>query len=194
LLLRGISRVRILDTGPLNWSSPNQRIDQRRLPARCWVSGLRHRFGPEHHDPRDRCRFGVGVRRRRATTEWSCRSTQGRRKPARLGHAEAPRARVRPGATEEDERILELPVSFTIISILSGCLTAYGIAMTNGGPVDMTWGGSRRLMTLVVGLGMAEVCSAYPTAGGLTTGRPSWPSATVRPGPGSQDGSTCSAR
>ena len=31
-------------------------------------------------------------------------------------------------------------VSFTIISILSGCLTAYGIAMYNGGPVDMTWG------------------------------------------------------
>jgi amino acid permease (GABA permease) len=59
-------------------------------------------------------------------------------------------------------------VSFTIISILSGCLTAYGIAMTNGGPVDMTWGWIFvGLMTLVVGLGMAEVCSAYPTAGGL---------------------------
>src|ERR1022692_2294334 len=59
-------------------------------------------------------------------------------------------------------------VSFTIISILSGCLTAYGIAMTNGGPVDMTWGWLLvGMMTLVVGLGMAEVCSAYPTAGGL---------------------------
>jgi amino acid permease (GABA permease) len=59
-------------------------------------------------------------------------------------------------------------VSFTIISILSGCLTAYGIAMTNGGPVDMTWGWIFvGLMTLIVGLGMAEVCSAFPTAGGL---------------------------
>ena len=59
-------------------------------------------------------------------------------------------------------------VSFTIISILSGCLTAYGIAMTNGGPVDMTWGWIFvGLMTMIVGLGMAEVCSAYPTAGGL---------------------------
>ncbi len=59
-------------------------------------------------------------------------------------------------------------VSFTIISVLSGCLTAYGIAMTNGGPVDMTWGWVLvGLMTLIVGLGMAEVCSAYPTAGGL---------------------------
>jgi amino acid permease (GABA permease) len=59
-------------------------------------------------------------------------------------------------------------VSFTIISILSGCLTAYGIAMTNGGPVDMTWGWIFvGVMTWIVGLGMAEVCSAYPTAGGL---------------------------
>jgi len=59
-------------------------------------------------------------------------------------------------------------VSFTIISILSGCLTAYGIAMTNGGPIDMTWGWIFvGIMTLIVGLGMAEVCSAYPTAGGL---------------------------
>ena len=57
-------------------------------------------------------------------------------------------------------------VSFTIISILSGCLTAYGIAMSNGGPVDMTWGWLLvGLMTTMVGLGMAEVCSAYPTAG-----------------------------
>jgi amino acid permease (GABA permease) len=59
-------------------------------------------------------------------------------------------------------------VSFTIISILSGCLTAYGIAMTNGGPVDMTWGWIFvGIMTMIVGLGMAEVCSAFPTAGGL---------------------------
>ena len=31
-------------------------------------------------------------------------------------------------------------VSFTIISILSGCLTPYGFGMTTGGPVDMTMG------------------------------------------------------
>ncbi|MDP9241197.1 MAG: amino acid permease [Actinomycetota bacterium] len=59
-------------------------------------------------------------------------------------------------------------VSFTIISILSGCLTLYGFGMNTGGPVDMTWGwlfvGA---MTLMVGLAMAEVCSSFPTAGGL---------------------------
>jgi amino acid permease (GABA permease) len=59
-------------------------------------------------------------------------------------------------------------VSFTIISILSGCLTLYYYGMTTGGPVTMVWGWVLvGAMTTIVGLGMAEVCSAYPTAGGL---------------------------
>lgn len=31
-------------------------------------------------------------------------------------------------------------ISFTIISILAGCLTSYFIAFNNGGPVAITWG------------------------------------------------------
>ena len=31
-------------------------------------------------------------------------------------------------------------VSFTIISILSGCLTLYSFGMTTGGPAEMVWG------------------------------------------------------
>jgi amino acid permease (GABA permease) len=59
-------------------------------------------------------------------------------------------------------------VSFTIISILSGCLTLYGYGMATGGPVLITWGWPFvGIMTLLVGLGMAEVCSSFPTAGGL---------------------------
>ena len=59
-------------------------------------------------------------------------------------------------------------VSFTIISILSGCLTAYGVAMFNGGPIDMNIGWPLvGIMVIIVGLAMAEVCSSYPTAGGL---------------------------
>ncbi len=59
-------------------------------------------------------------------------------------------------------------VSFTIISILSGCLTLYGTGMNSGGPVIITWGWPFvGVMTLFVGLAMAEVCSSYPTAGGL---------------------------
>jgi amino acid permease (GABA permease) len=59
-------------------------------------------------------------------------------------------------------------VSFTIISILSGCLTLYGYGMNTGGPVLITWGWPIvGVMTLIVGLAMAEVCSSFPTAGGL---------------------------
>src|SRR6516164_1346736 len=58
-------------------------------------------------------------------------------------------------------------VSFTIISILSGCLTLYGFGMFTGGPVVITWGWLFvGIMTLLVGLAMAEVCSSFPTAGG----------------------------
>ena len=59
-------------------------------------------------------------------------------------------------------------VSFTIISILSGCLTLFGFAMNTGGPAVMTLGwlvvGA---FVIIIALGMAEVASSYPTAGGL---------------------------
>jgi amino acid permease (GABA permease) len=59
-------------------------------------------------------------------------------------------------------------VSFTIISILSGCLTLYGFGMKTGGPAAMIWGWPLvGVFVILVGLGMAEVCSSYPTAGGL---------------------------
>ncbi|WP_156753334.1 amino acid permease [Actinokineospora pegani] len=59
-------------------------------------------------------------------------------------------------------------VSFTIISVLSGCLTLYGFGMRTGGPVAMIWGWPLvGVFVVLVGLGMAEVCSSYPTAGGL---------------------------
>ena len=59
-------------------------------------------------------------------------------------------------------------VSFTIISILSGCLTLFAFAMYTGGPAVMTlgWLVVGFFVTLVA-LGMAEVASSYPTAGGL---------------------------
>jgi amino acid permease (GABA permease) len=59
-------------------------------------------------------------------------------------------------------------VSFTIISVLSGCLTLYYFGMEYGGPVDIVWGWIIvGIATTIVGLGMAEIASAYPTAGGL---------------------------
>ena len=59
-------------------------------------------------------------------------------------------------------------VSFTIISILSGCLTLFGFGMAVGGPASSAYGWPLvGLMVTFVGLAMAEVCSSYPTAGGL---------------------------
>src|ERR1700738_204865 len=89
-----------------------------------------------------------------------------------------------PTASEDERRLHELgyaqelrrrmstfsnfAVSFTIISILSGCLTLYYFGMTNGGPAVITLGWPFvGIMVLLVGLAMAEVCSSYPTAGGL---------------------------
>jgi amino acid transporter len=59
-------------------------------------------------------------------------------------------------------------ISFTIISILSGCLTVYQYGLLHGGPPVMVWGWLLvGVLVLFAGLSMAEICSAYPTAGGL---------------------------
>ena len=59
-------------------------------------------------------------------------------------------------------------VSFSIISVLAGCITSYLIAMNAGGPVAITIGWPLvGLFVLCVALSMGEICSVYPTAGGL---------------------------
>ena len=56
-------------------------------------------------------------------------------------------------------------VSFTIISILSGCLTLYGFGMTTGGPALITWGWPLVGLMTLVGLAMAEVVLQLPDRG-----------------------------
>ena len=103
--------------------------------------------------------------------------------------------------TSEDEQILHklgyaqelfrgmggfqnFAISFTIISILAGCLTSYYVAFERGGPVAITWGWLLvGLMSTIIALAMAEIASAYPTAGGLyywasKLGSPGWGWAT----------------
>ncbi|HEX6490821.1 MAG TPA: amino acid permease [Gaiellaceae bacterium] len=59
-------------------------------------------------------------------------------------------------------------ISFTIISILSGTLTLYSTGINYGGPVMEAYGWPLvSLFVIIVGLGMAEIASKYPTAGGL---------------------------
>ena len=78
----------------------------------------------------------------------------------RLGYAQELRRRM--------SGFSNFAVSFTIISILSGCLTLYYFGMEEGGPAIIVWGWPIvGIFTLLVGLSMAEVCSSFPTAGGL---------------------------
>ncbi len=59
-------------------------------------------------------------------------------------------------------------VSFSIISILAGCITSYGIALRSGGPSTLVVGWALvGAFVLCVSMAMAEICSSYPTAGGL---------------------------
>jgi amino acid transporter len=103
--------------------------------------------------------------------------------------------------TSEDEKILHklgyaqelfrgmggfqnFAISFTIISILAGCLTSYFVAFERGGPVAVTYGWLLvGLFSTIIALAMAEIASAFPTAGGLyywasKLGSPGWGWAT----------------
>jgi amino acid transporter len=57
---------------------------------------------------------------------------------------------------------------FTCVGVLGGVLSLYGYGMAAGGPALIVWawlvGGG---LTLLVGLSLAEVCSALPEAGSL---------------------------
>src|SRR6266849_815813 len=59
-------------------------------------------------------------------------------------------------------------ISFTIISVLSGCLTLFATGMGSAGPAAASLGWPLvSLFTLLVALSMAELASTFPTAGGL---------------------------
>ncbi len=71
-------------------------------------------------------------------------------------------------------------ISFSNISILTGAVTLFGYGLEMGGPLEMTLGWPLVTFgTLAVALGMAELCSAYPTAGAMyhwaaDLGGPAW--------------------
>ncbi len=71
-------------------------------------------------------------------------------------------------------------ISFTIISILSGALTLFTVAYNQTGPIAGSIGWPLvSIFVTIVALAMAELASAYPTAGGLyfwasKLGGPGW--------------------
>ena len=59
-------------------------------------------------------------------------------------------------------------ISFSIISVLAGAITTFSLGMVAGGPrVIMLGWVVVGIGALAVGASMAEICSAFPTAGGL---------------------------
>jgi amino acid transporter len=59
-------------------------------------------------------------------------------------------------------------LSFSIISILTGAVSLYGYGLGLGGPIEMAIGWPIvSVMTLLVAVSLAELASAYPTAGAL---------------------------
>jgi len=71
-------------------------------------------------------------------------------------------------------------ISFTIISVLAGCFTTYYVAWNNGGPIAISWGWPIiSAFILIIAFCMAELVSAFPTAGGIywwaaKLGGPGW--------------------
>ncbi|KAI0033214.1 APC amino acid permease [Vararia minispora EC-137] len=58
-------------------------------------------------------------------------------------------------------------VSFSIISVITGTSSLFYYGLTTGGPGVMVWGWVIvAFFTMMVGLSMAEICSAHPTSGG----------------------------
>ncbi|CAN6803664.1 unnamed protein product [Brassica oleracea var. botrytis] len=59
-------------------------------------------------------------------------------------------------------------ISFSIISVLTGITTTYNTGLRFGGTVTLVYGWFvAGVFTMCVGLSMAEICSSYPTSGGL---------------------------
>jgi amino acid transporter len=71
-------------------------------------------------------------------------------------------------------------ISFTIISVLAGCFTNFGFAWNAGGPIAISIGWPILCgFVLLVAFSMAELTSAFPTAGGpywwaAKLGGPGW--------------------
>jgi amino acid transporter len=59
-------------------------------------------------------------------------------------------------------------ISFSIISILAGCFTTFGVGWNNGGPAAIAWGWPIVAgFILIIGFCMSELVSAFPTSGGI---------------------------
>ncbi|MER5222875.1 amino acid permease [Streptomyces flaveus] len=92
-----------------------------------------------------------------------------RRSPVQLDDDAALRAHgYRPELARKMGGFGNFAISFSVICILAGGMTLFGYGLNTGGPAVMMWGWvGIGFMTLLLGMCLAEVTSAYPTSGGL---------------------------
>ena len=65
-----------------------------------------------------------------------------------------------------------LGLSFAIMAVPFGTSTTLNTALTDGGPVTVFWGWLFvSLVSLCMAASLAEICSVFPTSGGVYCGR-----------------------
>ncbi len=72
-----------------------------------------------------------------------------------------------PALTRDFRLLTSLAISFTIVSVLTGLTGLYGLGYQYGGPAAIVWSWPVCVaFTMCIAAGLAELCSAYPLAGG----------------------------
>ncbi|KAF8893061.1 amino acid/polyamine transporter I [Infundibulicybe gibba] len=89
-----------------------------------------------------------------------------------ISHAESDKRLLDLGYQPEFRREMSLfgvlGISFCAIGILTGMSSAFQTGLFSGGPLGLFWGWNIcSIFMLLIALSLAEICSAYPTMGGL---------------------------
>ncbi|WVY97963.1 hypothetical protein V8G54_030114 [Vigna mungo] len=88
--------------------------------------------------------------------------------PLDSGHARLRELGYRQELKRDLSVISNFAFSFSIMSVLTGVTTVYNTGLNYGGPVSFVYGWFIvSAFTMIVALPMAEICSSYPTSGGL---------------------------
>ncbi|KAK7390895.1 hypothetical protein VNO78_19081 [Psophocarpus tetragonolobus] len=88
--------------------------------------------------------------------------------PLDSGHARLKQLGYKQELKRDLSLISNFAFSFSIISVLTGVTTLYNTGLRYGGPASLVYGWFvASAFTIMVALSMAEICSSYPTSGGL---------------------------
>ncbi|KAJ1380768.1 Amino acid/polyamine transporter I [Sesbania bispinosa] len=94
--------------------------------------------------------------------------TNGHPNPLDSGHARLRELGYKQELKRDLSVLSNFAFSFSIISVLTGVTTLYNTGLNYGGTVSFVYGWFvASAFTMIVALSMAEICSSYPTSGGL---------------------------